>query len=72
MDACPHCGGKNGYQTAGTMSFTRWHTWDGDTVDTQIAIKTEGLQRCWDCGKSVRAALNRVASPPTHNLKGTA
>ena len=63
MDKCPHCGGKNGYYTTGTMKFRRNYGWDRDVWDTGLELKTESVERCFDCDKPVRAALN--ASPST-------
>lgn len=57
-DKCPHCGGRNGFQTRIIFDCVRLSSWNGETVDTEgYKVVSETNPRCTDCGKSVRSAM---------------
>ena len=54
---CPHCGGKDGFQTTTTLKGTTLYGWDGVNEVGDLTVIRETNPRCQNCGKSVRELM---------------
>ena len=59
MEACPKCGGINGYSYRRTEEYTVNGNWDGDENAEYDSIAKETKPRCIDCGKVVNLEQQR-------------
>lgn len=67
-NACPHCGGVNGFHTKSLVDFKSIHDWNGEHVESYHTRTVRGSTRfyCCDCGRDI----TRHIESPKLNEKG--
>ncbi|EGD6457197.1 molecular chaperone DnaJ [Salmonella enterica] len=54
-EACPHCGGIDGFHTKEIVDFKQFYDWDGTMIEGEHNRRISGGKRfyCCDCGRDV-------------------
>lgn len=60
-DACPHCGGTNGFHTKEIVDYKQFYTWAGKFVEGVHTNSVRGgaALYCCDCGRNITKKVNK-------------